>query len=239
MTDWIMIIITAVYVVATIFISYFNHQSAKATREQVSESVRQFNEANRAYVTITFESIRNGWCVLRFQNYGKQVAKNVRIRLSQDFINQFTDADEKNRVNNLIHSSFIIGINQFWYFYMFSGRHLDDYSKPLLNIQISYEDDNARYNEEISYDLSQYNWAVLFESELDKMTSHIKGLSEITNKMNDILSYQNDSLNSIVSELKNINLNGIQLELPNDSIKNAIDDIDDNSENSTEGATDD
>lgn len=31
MTDWIMIAITAVYVIATIFICIFNYRSAKAT----------------------------------------------------------------------------------------------------------------------------------------------------------------------------------------------------------------
>ena len=40
MTDWIMIAITAVYVIATIFICIFNYRSAKATREQLAESKR-------------------------------------------------------------------------------------------------------------------------------------------------------------------------------------------------------
>ena len=50
MTDWIMIAITAVYVIATIFICIFNYRSAKATREQLAESKRQFEENNRAFV---------------------------------------------------------------------------------------------------------------------------------------------------------------------------------------------
>lgn len=52
MTDWIMIAITAVYVIATIFICIFNYRSAKATREQLAESKRQFEENNRAFVTV-------------------------------------------------------------------------------------------------------------------------------------------------------------------------------------------
>ena len=36
MTDWIMIAITAVYVIATIFICIFNYRSAKATRAMSS-----------------------------------------------------------------------------------------------------------------------------------------------------------------------------------------------------------
>ena len=46
-TDWLMVGITLVYVVATIFICIFNGRSAKATREQVAESQRQFDETKR------------------------------------------------------------------------------------------------------------------------------------------------------------------------------------------------
>lgn len=46
-TDWLMVVITAVYVVATIFICCANLISAKATREQVTESKRQFEETRR------------------------------------------------------------------------------------------------------------------------------------------------------------------------------------------------
>lgn len=46
-TDWLMVGITFVYVVATIFICIFNGRSAKATREQVAESQRQFEDNKR------------------------------------------------------------------------------------------------------------------------------------------------------------------------------------------------
>ena len=42
MTDWLMVIITAVYVVATIAICVENCKSAKASKEQLEESKRQF-----------------------------------------------------------------------------------------------------------------------------------------------------------------------------------------------------
>ena len=46
-TDWIMVFITTVYVVATIWICRANIKSATATREQLIESKRQFNETKR------------------------------------------------------------------------------------------------------------------------------------------------------------------------------------------------
>ena len=47
LTDWLMVGITGIYVVATIFICIFNAKSAKATHEQVEESKRQFEESKR------------------------------------------------------------------------------------------------------------------------------------------------------------------------------------------------
>lgn len=46
-TDWLMVIITAIYVGATIFIYHANSVSAKATRDQLEESKRQFEETKR------------------------------------------------------------------------------------------------------------------------------------------------------------------------------------------------
>ena len=46
-TDWLMLAVTVIYVVATIVISVFNGRSAKATKEQVEESRRQFEETKR------------------------------------------------------------------------------------------------------------------------------------------------------------------------------------------------
>lgn len=45
-TDWLMVAITAVYVVATIFICWANLKSAKASKEQLEEMRRQYSEEN-------------------------------------------------------------------------------------------------------------------------------------------------------------------------------------------------
>ncbi|WP_295093310.1 hypothetical protein [Ruminococcus sp.] len=47
MTDWLMVIITAVYVVATIFIWKANKMAAEASKEQLEESKRQFEESQK------------------------------------------------------------------------------------------------------------------------------------------------------------------------------------------------
>lgn len=54
-TDWLMVGITSIYVIATIFICVFNAKSDKATREQIAESKRQFEETKRLEYMPCFE----------------------------------------------------------------------------------------------------------------------------------------------------------------------------------------
>lgn len=50
LTDWIMIIITTIYVIATIVICISNKRSADAAKEQTREMIKQYNENNRPYI---------------------------------------------------------------------------------------------------------------------------------------------------------------------------------------------
>ena len=60
-TDWLMVGITAVYVVATIFISCANIKSANATRDQLTESKRQYEDKKRLEIMpyIQFEQTKD------------------------------------------------------------------------------------------------------------------------------------------------------------------------------------
>lgn len=59
-TDWLMVGITFVYVIATIFICNANIKAAKASRDQIAESKRQFDENRRldAMPYLQFESTK-------------------------------------------------------------------------------------------------------------------------------------------------------------------------------------
>ena len=87
MTDWLMVIITAIYVVATIVICYFNGKSAKAAKMQTDEMIRQYNIANRPNVTIHFDIIRSGLMCFIIENEGNKPAHNVSIKINKEFIN--------------------------------------------------------------------------------------------------------------------------------------------------------
>lgn len=173
-TDWIMIVITTIYGIATILICIFNYRSAKATREQVAESQRQFEETNRAFVTVTFEIIRRGLAVLHIQNHGKRIANNVRIRVANSFVSNIQDSGDKERVEKLNNSSFTLGIGQSWYICIGSHLQLEQMGKEILYINILYSDNKSDYSEQANIDLTQFFWSLIYDSPLDDICQQIK-----------------------------------------------------------------
>lgn len=189
MTDWIMIAITAIYVIATILICIFNYRSAKATREQVAESQRQFEETNRAFVTVTFENIRSGLAVLHIQNHGKRIANDVRIKIADTFVINIQNTGDKERIEKLNHSSFTLGIGQSWYICIGSALQLEQMGKEILHIDILYSDNISDYSEHVSIDLTQFFWSLIYDSPLEDIyqqikesNKHLKSLATTLNK---------------------------------------------------------
>ena len=94
-TDWLMVIITFVYVVATIMISKANIESAKATREQLEQSKKQFVENQRLQVMPSLQiEIKDGFSetglffqIVSFILYGSQVIlQRISIAVRADFL---------------------------------------------------------------------------------------------------------------------------------------------------------
>ena len=105
MTDWLMVIITAVYVAATIVICVFNGKSAKAAKEQtetarqqIDEMIRQYNESNRPIVIVRFEIIRSGLLCFVLENIGPVVAEDIKIRINDEFIDNLEKEDKQIRL---------------------------------------------------------------------------------------------------------------------------------------------
>ena len=184
MTDWLMVIITAIYVVATIFICKANIRSAYATREQLTEQKRQFDETNRAYVTVTFEIIRSGLMVLHIKNYGKLIANNVRIKIPKSFIDNIPNNKDKKILEMLNNSVFQLGIEQSWYCCMGSHLDLDKLSSELLKIEILYNDSIRTYNEVTEIDLKQYLWAIIYDSSSEDIYQQMKMQTEYMKNIN-------------------------------------------------------
>ena len=105
MTDWLMVIITAIYVVATIIICYFNGKSAKAAKIQTEEMIRQYNLSNRPNVTIHFDIIRSGLLCFVVENEGNMPAHDVNIHINEKFIAGINDDRDKAVSHVIVHNS--------------------------------------------------------------------------------------------------------------------------------------
>ena len=97
--QWAMVWITVIYVIATCFICYFNHQSAEASREQLAEMRKQYQEENRPNIQVEFVFERRIWYVIRFINHGKLTAQNVSIQLTQEFISSLPKENIRSMLN--------------------------------------------------------------------------------------------------------------------------------------------
>lgn len=74
-SDWAMVFIILVYVIATIFICLASLKSAKVSKEQLIEMKKQFEENNRPYVEEEFIFVKCAFYGLRFINNGNVVEK--------------------------------------------------------------------------------------------------------------------------------------------------------------------
>ena len=105
-------IITLVYVVATIFICRANIRSAEATREQVAEARRQYEEEHRPYISYQIIYERRMFYGMRFTNHGKRVASHVQIDLDKSFVNSIPKETFRVFLNKLRGEEFSLGIGQ-------------------------------------------------------------------------------------------------------------------------------
>jgi len=112
MTDWIMISITAVYVIATILICIFNGQTVKATKAQTKELINQYQQTNRPYITVYFETIRSGLMCFVIENAGTQPAYNVNITLNDNFIENIKNDKRKQAFSKVKSSNLYLANKQ-------------------------------------------------------------------------------------------------------------------------------
>lgn len=177
-TDWLMVGITFVYVIATIAICLANIKSAKATREQLAESKRQFEEANRAFVTVSFEIVRGGLAVLHIKNHGKQIANDVQVKVCDAFVENVADKKDKESLKRLCEARFNLGIDQGWYICIGSHLQLKQIGNVTLSINTSYHDNLASYNENTIIDLNQYFWSMIYSSPTEDISEQLKKIEK-------------------------------------------------------------
>ena len=121
MTDWAMVVLTAIYVLATILICYYNYGATKASRDQAAEMRRQYEEDNRPYITVELIYERKAFYGLRFSNHGKRLANHVRIQLDQTFLDSLKEPSFSEMLKRANGKECIIGIGQHYDLYFGSN----------------------------------------------------------------------------------------------------------------------
>lgn len=183
MTDWLMVIITFVYVVATIFICVANFKSAKASKDQLRESERQFNEQNRAHMSCEYIFVNKTFCGIRFYNYGNKPAENVTFKINEDFLDII---EYRERFPKLNESVYLFGIDQHFDFFFSNITHFNAQNKVPFKVTIKYSCDGKEYSNyiEIPFDKQlPFEFCNSFEDDiLKELKSQTKSLEKIANK---------------------------------------------------------
>ena len=173
-TDWLMVAITAVYVIATIRICRANIKSANATREQVAESKRQFDEESRAYITYAFIYEKRAFYGLRFTNHGRRVAKKVKIVFAKDFIQSLNEPKFADSLNRVSMNECVLGVNQSIDIYFGGNEFRENSNKLPIEGEIIYEDNLGKYVESFMIDFNSYPPIFTVDSELEDIRKEIK-----------------------------------------------------------------
>lgn len=172
--EWVMVWITAIYVIATILICIANLKSAKATREQVAESKRQYDEENRAYITYAFIYEKKAFYGLRFTNNGKRVAKKVKIALRDAFIQSLTDHQFKDQLMRIAKKECVLGVNQSIDVYFGGDEFRENTDKLPIEGDIIYSDGIGEYCEYFIIDFNSYPPIFTVDSEIEDIRQEIK-----------------------------------------------------------------
>ena len=175
-TDWLMVIITFVYVVATVFICWANIKSAKASKEELAEMKRQYAEEKRPRIEIEFQYENRTWYIVRFINHGKTTANHVNIDLDEEFIESLPEKEFKDMLLAQKRKECIIGVGQHYDLYIASNALRGNPNMKPVTGTLSYKDDNGTYETGIFIDLVSYATFFSHSNESENVLKEIKGI---------------------------------------------------------------
>ena len=183
MAEWFLVALTAVYVVATILISVYNARSSKATRDQIKESRAQFIDANRAFINIDFDIIRDELMVLKITNNGNRTAQDVHVEISDSFRKVVVDQRCADQIELLNKCTFSVGIGQSLFAKLGMRADYKALSQEPIGITLDYSDPFSTYHETKTISVSQYGWGLVYDSPISDIRSYIKTASESLKKI--------------------------------------------------------
>lgn len=186
-TDWLMVIITLIYVVATICICVANIKSAKAAKEQTKEMKKQFISTNRPNVAAEIVYLKRSFWVLRFINHGTQTAYNTKIILNEEFIECVEDGFKK-PLQELSSRVCTIGVNQHYDIFIGSNEFRNLPNKKTIKGQIiSTGINGSLYADDFEIDVENYVTFYSVNSENDDLIKELKTQNKELNEINKAL----------------------------------------------------
>ena len=197
-----MSVLTFVYVIATIFICLFNAKSAKATKEQTMESVKQFRNSNRPNVVPHFTMIEGALFCLAFKNIGNECAKNLAISINKEWLDCFDSALKQKQmpgdmVKSLENLFFLEPQGEIKFVLMIPGdgtTMYEELSKEKIKIHLKYcrNDLSENFEEAFEMDLLSRAGLILDQSDyVRKMKKQEEALKDIAKSISGLKEQNN------------------------------------------------
>lgn len=165
----LMVIITMVYVVATAMICWANFRSAKASKEQLLEMRKQFEEENRPRIDVEFLYANKSFYGLRFINTGKTIAQKVCIQLDKSFIDSLSEPPFPELLRKQVGKECIIGIGQHYDLFFGTEKYRENPDKVPAKGTITYRDSKKEFSDSFHIDLERYMTIFSVESDEDRL----------------------------------------------------------------------
>lgn len=192
LTDWIVAIATAAYVILTILILHANAQTNKLTQKQIESYNEAFLEEHRPIVTLCLVA-DGSLALLRLKNEGNRIAENVRIAYTGRVI--INGDDQLNFVKcleEMCSTELTLGSKSQWDLPVCLTRRLPNIEPSEVKFTISYTGDEKSFEEETTVHFNSYGWARMY-----------RGSNEIMMDMEKDMKRCSESLSSISEQIMN------------------------------------
>ena len=189
MTDWLMVIITTIYVIATIFICVYNGKSAKAAEKQTEEMQKQFLLTNRPILSVELVYIKRAFLALRFTNNGNRTAFNTSIVIDQDFIDNVPEEGFRKVLENNNNKRQNIGVGQSYDLYFATNRYLHEENKMSVKGKMIYNGcSDTVYSEDFVIDIENYAQFFNVNSDIEDLIKELKNQTKAIGKISEKIS---------------------------------------------------
>lgn len=169
--NWILVVVTAIYTVATIVICWANWRSSSAAQKQIETMILQYHDSKRARIAIRFDKKTPNDRSIVLENVGKEDADEVTMSIDEEFINALQTIWPNNLLRIGISSTIHIAAGQeFWFFVAFASD-IKKMKTTKTTVRVRYKAAGKYYEEVANIDFSQYE----FMSEISNKTVSANG----------------------------------------------------------------